>query len=98
MGLFHATNNAEIMSAAPAEKSSLAGSLLALVRYLGQIGGIGLATVLVGSMGVENVGISYDIPLRILFGICFVCCLVVSISGRLLPKRYSDSSPMQHKL
>lgn len=87
IGLFHATNNAEIMSAAPASKSSLAGSLLALVRYLGQIAGIGLATLLVGSMGQTGGETeSYGVPIRILFGLCFLFCLAVTISGRLVPK------------
>ncbi|UVI32750.1 MFS transporter [Paenibacillus spongiae] len=92
IGLFHATNNAEIMSAAPASKSSLAGSLLALVRYLGQIAGIGIATLLVGSMGISGgEGESFGIPIRILFGLCFACCLVVAVAGRLLPKERPDS-------
>ncbi|MED5016432.1 MFS transporter [Paenibacillus chibensis] len=86
-GLFHATNNAEVMSAAPAEKSSLAGSLLALVRYLGQIVGIGLATLLVGTMGSPTQAQeSFGTPLRVLFGICCMLCLAVAISGRYLPK------------
>lgn len=87
IGLFHATNNAEIMSAAPASKSSLAGSLLAMVRYLGQIAGIGLATLLVGSMGAVGGAVaSFGGPIRILFGICFLLCLTVALAGRLLPK------------
>ena len=91
-GLFHATNNAEVMSAAPAEKSSLAGSLLALVRYLGQIVGIGLATVLVGTMGSQaQVQESYGVPIRILFGICCLLCLAVAIAGRYLPKEKPKS-------
>jgi MFS family permease len=91
IGLFHATNNAEIMSAAPASKSSLAGSLLALVRYLGQIAGIGLATLLVGSMGsAGGEADSYGVPLRILFGLCFLFCLAVTIAGRILPKEQME--------
>jgi predicted MFS family arabinose efflux permease len=88
IGLFHATNNAEIMSAAPASKSSLAGSLLALVRYLGQIAGIGLATLLVGSMG-SAVGHaeSFGVPIRILFGLCFLLCLAVTMAGWIFPKK-----------
>ncbi|SEC77687.1 drug resistance transporter, EmrB/QacA subfamily [Paenibacillus sp. GP183] len=82
IGLFHATNNAEIMSSAPESKSSLAGSLLALIRYLGQIAGIGLATALVGSMGFHpGAEASSSIPLRILFWICFLCCLGVATMG-----------------
>jgi MFS family permease len=87
IGLFNATNNAEIMSAAPASKSSLAGSLLALVRYLGQIAGIGLATLLVGSMGpAAGETHSFGVPIRILFGLCFLFCLSVTMAGRILPK------------
>ncbi|MEF3305935.1 MFS transporter [Paenibacillus sp. GYB003] len=87
IGLFHATNNAEIMSAAPASKSSLAGSLLAMVRYLGQIAGIGLATLLVGSMGSSaGDGESFGAPIRALFAVCFVMCLAVTVAGRLVPK------------
>lgn len=92
-GLFQATNNAEIMSAAPAAKSSLAGSLLALVRYLGQIAGIGLATLLVGSMGAagQSSGESFGAPIRILFGLCFLLCLAVALAGRLVPKDRPES-------
>lgn len=86
IGLFHATNNAEIMSAAPASKSSLAGSLLAMVRYLGQIAGIGLATLLVGTMGASGeAGESFGMPIRMLFGICLALCLAVAVGGRLVP-------------
>lgn len=93
IGLFHATNNAEIMSAAPASKSSLAGSLLAMVRYLGQIAGIGLATLLVGSMGAAGgEGESFGVPIRILFGICFLFCLAVTLAGRLLPRSKPETS------
>jgi hypothetical protein len=53
-GMFFAANNAEIMTAAPAAKISLAGSMLALIRYLGMIAGIGLATLLTGSMGASH--------------------------------------------
>ncbi len=77
MGLFHATNNAEIMSASPEAKISLSSSLLAMIRYLGQIAGIGLATLLVGSMG--KAGAAVGIPLHILFWICFLCCLGVAV-------------------
>lgn len=91
-GLFHATNNAEVMSAAPAEKSSLAGSLLALVRYLGQIVGIGLATVFVGTMGsLAQIHESHGVSIRILFGICCALCLAVAIAGRYLPKEKPNS-------
>lgn len=81
-GFFHATNNAEIMSAAPDAKISLAGSLLAMVRYLGQIAGLGLATLFVGSMGLEVAAdVAIDWSMRILFIICFVGCLGVAFLG-----------------
>jgi EmrB/QacA subfamily drug resistance transporter len=87
MGLFHATNNAEIMSAAPDAKLSLTSSLLAMVRYLGQIAGIGIAIILVGNLGVEGENSSaVGVSMRILFGLCFVCCLVVAATARLLPR------------
>lgn len=87
IGLFHATNNAEIMSAAPVSKSSLAGSLLAMVRYLGQIAGIGLATLLVGSMSANGAADgSFGVPIRILFGICFLLCLSITMARRWLPQ------------
>jgi len=86
IGFFHATNNAEIMSAAPDHKISLAGSLLAMIRYLGNIAGIGLAALLVGSMGSGGVPDPHvDLQVRWLFGICFVFCLGVALSGKLLP-------------
>ncbi|MDF2721018.1 MAG: multidrug transporter [Paenibacillus sp.] len=92
IGLFHATNNAEIMSAAPAAKSSLASSLLALVRYLGQIAGIGLATLIVGSMGASGAesADTFGVPIRLLFGLCFLFCLAVTLGGRLRPKTKTE--------
>ncbi|WP_158299589.1 MFS transporter [Paenibacillus antri] len=91
VGLFHATNNAEIMSDAPDRKISLAGSLLAMVRYLGNIAGIGLATLLVGSMTLGDslrggADESMDLRMRMLFGICFLFCLGVAGMGKLRPK------------
>lgn len=94
-GLFFATNSAEVMSAAPAEKISLAGSLLALVRYIGNIIGIGLATLLVGTMGTAGgEADAYAVPLRVLFGICFLLCLAVTVSGRYLPKGKPQSDQL----
>jgi MFS family permease len=61
-GMFFAANNAEIMTAAPAAKISLAGSMLALIRYLGMIAGIGLATLLTGSMGASHAGETASSP------------------------------------
>ncbi|MFC5653327.1 MFS transporter [Paenibacillus solisilvae] len=86
MGLFHATNNAEIMSSAPESKISLAGSLLALVRYLGMIAGIGLATLLVGDMGYDSSENNVNLSLRVLFGICFLFCMGGAVIGWLRPR------------
>ena len=97
-GLFGATNNADVMSAAPASKSSLAGSLLALVRYLGQIIGIGVATLFVGNMGAVATSVgSYDLPMRILFGICCILCIAVAVSERVIPNRivHSESTGLE---
>ncbi|MFC3768038.1 MFS transporter [Paenibacillus sp. GCM10012303] len=95
IGLFHATNNAEVMSASPSSKSSLAGSLLALVRYLGQIAGIGLATLLVGSMGSPaDAAESYGVPIRILFGFCFVFCMAVALAGKFLPREKPEAGSL----
>jgi EmrB/QacA subfamily drug resistance transporter len=83
-GLFQTTNNAEIMSAAPDSKISLASSLLAMVRYLGQIVGIGLATLLVGSMGSHSrTDTAVDVQLQILFWICLLGCSIVVVLGLL---------------
>lgn len=91
VGLFHATNNAEIMTAAPDSKISLAGSMLAMVRYLGQIAGIGLATLLVGAWGLHdaaNTGI--DVPMKVLFGICLICCICVTFLVKLRPRTQKE--------
>ncbi|WP_052487433.1 MFS transporter [Gordoniibacillus kamchatkensis] len=74
-GLFHSTNNADIMSAAPGDKASLAGSLLATIRYLGQIAGIGLCGLLLGRMNVHvPASAELDLELRILFGLLCAGC------------------------
>ncbi|CAG7644242.1 Riboflavin transporter RibZ [Paenibacillus allorhizosphaerae] len=76
MGLFQATNNAEMMSAAPSSKVSLTGSLLALIRYLGMIGGVALVALLVGDMGGSVVSAEAVTPwVRLLFSVCFLLCL-----------------------
>ncbi|WP_186446232.1 MFS transporter [Paenibacillus cremeus] len=92
-GFFHATNNAEIMSAAPDHKVSLTGSLLALVRYLGNIAGIGLATLMVGNLGSSNLdilegthGTNVEVRIRMLFVLCFIFCLGVALSGKFRPR------------
>ncbi|MCC2686300.1 MAG: multidrug transporter [Paenibacillaceae bacterium] len=92
-GMFFAANNAEIMSAAPAAKISLAGSMLALIRYLGMIAGIGLATLLTGTMGASHAGeaaspmLPIDGPMRLLFAICSLVCLSATALTFLRAKR-----------
>lgn len=80
MGLFHASNNAEMMSAAPERKISLAGSMLALIRNLGMIAGIGLAVLFVGKLGgsAGDVPAAIDAKLQALFAVCTVICVVVA--------------------
>lgn len=83
VGLFQATNNAEIMTAAPDDKVSLIGSILALIRYLGMIAGTGLAIIFAGEMHAAmslDIGMLVD-NIRILFLICGVLCLFVFIIG-----------------
>ncbi|MBW7454719.1 hypothetical protein K0U00_11820, partial [Paenibacillus sepulcri] len=81
-GLFHSANNADIMSAAPDGKISLAGSLLAMVRYFGQIAGIGLAALLLGQSNLEaGASVKGELRLRILFGLCFLACLGAAIAA-----------------
>jgi len=76
MGLFQATNNAEMMSAAPMNKISLTGSLLALIRYLGMIGGVALVALLVGDLGGTAINAETATPwVRLLFVMCFLLCL-----------------------
>lgn len=89
MGLFHATNNVEIMSAAPDGKISLVGSMLALIRNLGLIFGTGLATLFVGAVGVAGEGgqnaVDYangmTAPVQLLSAICFAIGAVVVVLG-----------------
>lgn len=76
MGLFQAANNADIMTAAPASKISLIGSMLALIRYLGMIVGTGLATFFVGSIGLGIAGQQITSNIQLLFMICFFISLV----------------------
>mgnify|MGYP001176800895 CR=1 FL=1 len=78
MGLFQATNNADIMSAAPSAKLSLASSMLALIRYLGMIAGIGLAALFVGYLGPDTVhSAALDMRMKWLFGVCAVFCAAI---------------------
>lgn len=72
MGLFQATNNADIMTASPSNKLSMAGSMIALLRYLGMIAGIGLAVLFVGHMGGASEQIQQlDTNMKTLFTVCF---------------------------
>jgi len=81
-GLFHATNNAEIMGAVPGSQASLAGSLLAMVRYLGQIAGIGLCALLLGRMNVSvQAAVDHGVELRILFGILLAGCACAAVTA-----------------
>ena len=75
MGWFQATNNADIMTAAPSPKLSLAGSMLALIRYLGMIAGIGLAALFVGYLGADTAhSAALDLQMKGLFAICSLFC------------------------
>jgi EmrB/QacA subfamily drug resistance transporter len=97
IGCFQATNNTEIMSAAPEHKISHTGSMLALIRYLGMIAGIGLATVLAGNLGFssEEKAIVYT-RIHDLFIICFVICL--GVSGLALLRTRSRAVPVERNL
>jgi MFS family permease len=92
-GLFLASNNADIMSAAPGDKSSLVGSMLALIRYLGMIAGIALAVLLVGHLdgeqGSASGGAAADpVPhLRLLFCLCGLLSLAMLAAALLRPIR-----------
>ncbi|WP_143751782.1 MFS transporter, partial [Clostridium beijerinckii] len=56
MGLFQSPNNSLIMSTVPKEKLGIAGSVNALVRNLGMVCGIALATTLLYSMMSSIIG------------------------------------------
>ena len=77
-GFFQAINNAEIMSATPDAKISLSGSMLALIRYLGMIVGIGLATTFAGKLGSTSGFNQFTMSIKYLFGISSILCLAVS--------------------
>lgn len=85
LGCFQATNNAEIMSAAPDAKVSLVGSMLALLRYLGMVAGTALAVIYVGSLGGGTVQPSevtaYTEGMRQLFLLCGVLGMIVAGVG-----------------
>ncbi len=87
-GFFLASNNADIMGNAPAAKASLVGSMLALIRYLGMIVGIGLAVLLVGQLGGAAVDTAVLAPkIRWLFVICFAFALCLTVFSWMRPKR-----------
>lgn len=91
MGLFQATNNADIMSAAPSSKTSLVGSMLALIRYLGMIAGTGLATLFVGNIGsgfLDQQALTSHV--QSLFVLCLVFC-AVAVGLALLRPHYRPS-------
>ncbi|HEX9025416.1 MAG TPA: MFS transporter, partial [Clostridium sp.] len=56
MGLFQSPNNSLIMSTVPRDKLGIAGSVNALVRNLGMVCGIALATTLLYSMMSYKIG------------------------------------------
>jgi len=56
MGLFQSPNNSLIMSTVPKDKLGIAGSVNALVRNLGMVCGIALATTLLYSMMSSKIG------------------------------------------
>jgi len=99
-GPFLASNNADIMSAAPGEKSSLVGSMLALIRYLGMIAGIALAVLLVGHLdgdqsSASDGAASGPVPhLRLLFGLCSLLSLAMLAAALLRPAR--QAKPTSH--
>ena len=66
------------MSATPDAKISLSGSMLALIRYLGMIVGIGLATTFAGKLGSTSDFNQFTMSIKYLFGISSILCLAVS--------------------
>ncbi|GIP37250.1 MFS transporter [Paenibacillus sp. J31TS4] len=88
MGLFQAINNAEIMAAAPGNKISLVGSMLALIRYFGMILGIGLAVWIAGGLG-EGAAASPELTssVKILFWLGALFCSGMAVLGLLRPRR-----------
>lgn len=76
MGLFQATNNAEIMTASPENKVSLVGSMLAMIRFLGMVAGTTMAVLFAG-----NLSTSPDNPALLSTRIMdlYAMCLIVSL-------------------
>ena len=56
MGLFQSPNNSLIMSTVPRDKLGVAGSVNALVRNMGMVCGIALATTLLYTMMSSKIG------------------------------------------
>jgi MFS family permease len=56
MGLFQSPNNSLIMSTVPKDKLGIAGSVNALIRNVGMVSGIALATTLLYSMMSSKIG------------------------------------------
>ena len=88
IGLFQATNSAEIMSAAPDGKVSLVGSMLALVRYLGMAFGTGLAVLFVGGIGGTAAASAdaYAAGMKHLFMLCGAASLLTAAAGFWRPR------------
>ena len=73
VGMFQATNNADVMSAAPPAKTSMAGSILALLRYLGMSIGMGLTALLLGNLGLHEMATEAVLHrMKVLFFVCTV--------------------------
>jgi drug resistance transporter, EmrB/QacA subfamily len=91
MGLFQSPNNSLIMSTVPKDKLGIAGSVNALVRNLGMVCGIALATTLLYTMMSFEIGervIDY-VPGRsdaFIYGmkIVYIAAAVISFIGALL--------------
>lgn len=78
VGMFQATNNADVMSAAPPAKTSMAGSILALLRYLGMSIGMGLTVLLLGNIGVHQIAAeAVQSRMKMLFLVCTFLSLAV---------------------
>ncbi|WP_099467131.1 MFS transporter [Konateibacter massiliensis] len=91
MGLFQSPNNSLIMSTVERDKLGIAGSINALVRNVGMVCGIALATTLLYSMMSYKVGyhVTDYIPGRndaFLFGmrIVYIAAGAISVLGALL--------------
>lgn len=89
IGAFQATNNAEIMTAAPTTKVSLVGSMLALLRYMGMVAGTALAVIYVGGLdpSVGSAAPDSASNMRQLFFLCGVLGVFVAGIGLLRPVR-----------